>query len=388
MSVIKNIIALSRQIAYAILKNEKPKDLLESDLFNDEDKDYILREVTDEIQKKRRKKLKQSINVKNDWKLVRQKIDKPVYKFQYWKYAIAAAVAIILISLPFVIQESKTKILPAITKIEEPVVPGEDKAILTLDDGNQIVLEKGKEYSNININSNGENIVYQKAKTSKKEPLVYNYLTIPRGGQFFVELSDGTKVWLNSESRLKYPVTFRKNETRQVELVYGEAYFEASHHTHHDGTKFTVITKNQKVEVLGTEFNVKAYSDDKNIYTTLITGKVNVSNGSTLSKNIIPGEQSIINIENQSLQITKVDTALETAWKKGLFIFNKQSLENMMKVLSRWYNIEVVYNNNEKKNLKFSGILKRSDTINELLNTIEKTGDVKFKITKEIISIE
>src|SRR5690606_40703343 len=123
-------------------------------------------------------------------------------------------------------------------------------------------LEKGDSIQTHNAISNGEEIIYNN-NTSRQ--LVYNYLTIPRGGQFQLTLSDGTRVWLNSETQIKYPVSFTDGESRQVELVYGEAYFEVSHSTEHKGSDFIVYNQNQEVQVLGTEFNIKAYKDDSNI---------------------------------------------------------------------------------------------------------------------------
>ena len=140
--------------------------------------------------------------------------------------------------------------------VNSTIQPGTDKATLTLGDGTQIILEKGESFQTGNVNSNGEEIVYEAEKTNKKE-VAYNYLTIPRGGQFFVKLSDGTQVWLNSESQLKYPVIFNEGETRKVELVYGEAYFDVSPSSEHEGSKFKVFNQSQEIEVLGTEFNVR-----------------------------------------------------------------------------------------------------------------------------------
>ena len=151
---------------------------------------------------------------------------------------------------------------------------GSSKAVLTLENGDKIVLEKNKKYQSKTASSNGEKLIYTSVnETENKTKILYNYLTIPRGGEFFIKLSDETKVWLNSESQLKYPVSFLKGETRKVELVYGEAYFEVSPSTKHSGAKFKVLTKKQEVNVVGTEFNIKAYKNDPIIYTTLIEEK-------------------------------------------------------------------------------------------------------------------
>ena len=196
-----------------------------------------------------------------------------------WYVGVAASIVILISSVIFFNKEpnnfnnNDTQI--AIPIIINNIETGTDKAILTLANGSEIALIKGETYKGQNVSSDGKEIVYNGKAVSKE--ITYNYLTTPSGGQFFVKLSDGTQVWLNSESRLKYPVTFLDGEIRQVELVYGEAYFDVSPSTAHKGLKFKVINQAQEVEVLGTEFNIKAYKDESNIFTTLIEGKVAVS---------------------------------------------------------------------------------------------------------------
>ncbi|MDH5414905.1 MAG: FecR domain-containing protein, partial [Flavobacteriaceae bacterium] len=275
--------------------------------------------------------------------------------------------------------------IPAVNEI--PIVPGTEKAILTLEDGKQVELEKGRAYINSKVNSDGENLIYNREKSDKGKNIVYNYLTIPRGGQFFVQLSDGTKVWLNSESKLKYPVSFDLDKTRNVELLYGEAYFDVSESAKHNGASFKVKTKVQDIEVLGTEFNVKSYNDDNIILTTLIEGKVKVSNG-VVNKLLKPGFQTNINIKRNDINVFRVDVDNVVAWKNGFFSFEKERLEDMLKTLSRWYSTKIIYENENKKDLIFSGVLKRTSSIEELLIKIEKTGRVQFKIDKKTITVK
>ena len=272
---------------------------------------------------------------------------------------------------------------PSLVKTD--IFPGANKATLTLDDGSEIILDKGNIYQTPNANSNGEEIIYE-TNTNNNEEVSYNYLTIPRGGQFFVKLSDGTNVWLNSETQLKYPVNFIDGKTREVELVYGEAYFDVSHSTEHNGASFVVKNQMQNIEVLGTEFNIKAYKDNPIYYTTLIEGKVNVSNDVS-QKILSPGEQSIVNGKSDNINIRKVDVNYEVAWKNGLFMFKKESLQEMLKTLSRWYDVEVVFENEERKGEIFSGMLKRSDKLEDLLNNLEETGDVKFLIENQKVIV-
>src|SRR5690606_24930608 len=189
-------------------------------------------------------------------------------------YAAAAVVTGLLMTGYFLKDSVFTRTIETKPRIvNKNIDTGSDKATLTLEDGSHIVLGKGTSYNTQNARSNGEKIVYGAAESDIAK-VVYNFLTVPRGGQFHVVLSDGTEVWLNSESQLKYPVNFKKGQTRQVELVYGEGYFVVSPSSDHGGTKFVVFNQFQEIEVLGTEFNIKAYKEEENIYTTLVEGKV------------------------------------------------------------------------------------------------------------------
>lgn len=283
-------------------------------------------------------------------------------------------------------------------EVEQRVAPkvieaGSNKAVLTLANGNQVALEKGKKYQDGKVKSDGSELVYAKtaateAKNNEKK-LKYNYLTIPRGGQFFVELSDGTQVWLNSDSKLKYPVEFQKNETRRVELEYGEAYFKVSPSTVHNGSEFHVLTKSQEIGVLGTEFNVKAYNGEDEIATTLVEGRVKIQKDG-LSKILKPNQQSITRSDTGSIAIAEIDVSQETSWIKGLFTFNEKSLGDIMTILSRWYDVEVVFENAEQKNFVFTGIIERAESVEYILKLIEATSEaqVQFQINNKTIIIK
>lgn len=256
--------------------------------------------------------------------------------------------------------------------VNNQIKTGTDKATLTLEDGSRIVLEKGRSYHTKKATSNGEQIIYQ-ASDENSEEIVYNYLTIPRGGQFFIKLADGTQVWLNSDSRLKYPVRFTGGESREVELIYGEAYFDVSPAVNHGGAGFRVIHKMQEIEVLGTQFNVTAYTDENKVYTTLVEGKVAVQAGA-LNEVLEPGEQAALSSIAGAIDVASVDVFNETSWKEGVFSFEGKSLKDIMKVLSRWYDMEVVFDNKALEDVRFIGILGREQKIEEILSTIRETG--------------
>ena len=269
--------------------------------------------------------------------------------------------------------------------IVNSIETGTDKATLTLSDGSVVALEKGASFKTKNANSNGEQIVYGAAKKNKNSKTRYNYLTVPRGGQFFVKLSDGTQVWLNSESQLKYPESFIYGETRKVELVYGEAYFDVSPSTEHKGAKFQVFNQSQEIEVLGTEFNIKAYKDETNIYTTLVEGKVVVDNG-VLKQNLTPNQQSTLNVLNNNMSVAVVDVYTEISWKNGIFSFKGKSLKDIMKVISRWYDIDVIFESAELEGVTFKGVLGKDQNIEEILLTIKTLSIIKdYEITNNKI---
>lgn len=274
------------------------------------------------------------------------------------------------------------------TPLPKPIKPGTDKAILTLANGNQVSLEKGENYTNDYVESDGKKLTYK--QQNSKKTIEYNYLDIPRGGEYFVILADGTKVWLNSESKLKYPTTFIKGNDRNVELIYGEAYFVVSPSTKHQGAPFNVHSKGQKVNVIGTEFNIKAYSDETKISTTLVEGKIAIEK-EHIKRILKPSQQAQIDLNKNTINVLEVDTFQETAWVKGLFSFEEARLDRMMKTLSRWYNTEVIFENSSHRDFEFTGILERTNNIEEILEIIEKTSQddkIKFDIKNNIILIK
>lgn len=294
-------------------------------------------------------------------------INKPFYSKNIFRIAAAAAV-VLFVSISVLFHKDVFSKQDNSVVIKKKIMIGSDKATLTLEDGSVIALEKGKTYKTGNVSSNGEKLVYN--SQNSKNAIANNLLTIPRGGQFFVQLADSTKVWLNSESQLKYPVEFVEGQTRQVELVYGEAYFEVSPSTRHKGAKFKVKTQMQNVEVIGTQFNIKAYKDETNIYTTLVEGKVAISNAKT-KELLAPSQQSKISRDTDNIQITTVDVYNETSWRKGLFVFKGMPLKDISKVLSRWYDVEIEFADPALGNVKFNGVLNKNQKLEDILTTIK-----------------
>ncbi len=302
-----------------------------------------------------------------------------------YKYAAAASVAILITAGIWFFKTSNTE-----SQFVEPIIvnnqieTGSDKATLTLEDGTVVALIKGQTYQTQNATSNGEQIVYN---NSTSQELVNNYLTTARGEQFQITLADGTQVWLNSETQLKYPVSFTDGKSRQVELVYGEAYFDVSPSPEHNGSKFQVYNNNQEVEVLGTEFNIKAYKEETNIYTTLVEGKVAVTSGG-INKILEPSQQSNLDILANTITIKTIEVYDEISWKDGIFSFEGKTLKDIMKTLSRWYDLEVVFANEELENIRFVGSLNKEQDIVNILNDIKNFGVIKnYEINNKTITL-
>ncbi|MDO6801306.1 FecR family protein [Wenyingzhuangia sp. 1_MG-2023] len=316
------------------------------------------------------------INADTAWKKVltkkQEKEEKSIlFLFRNTKFVAAAASILILISVTLMYRNTSVfkKATTSQTVKESKIKAGTDKAILTLGDGSSVKLNKGQAYTAANLKSNGEEIVYV-ASVKDSTSIEYNYLTVPRGGQFFVKLSDGTQVWLNSETKLKYPVAFVEGVTRKIELVYGEAYFDVSPSTEHKGAAFKVYHKEQQVKVIGTQFNIKAYKNESNIYTTLVEGKVSVSVNS-MNMVLVPNQQSKLNLDNNSLTVSEVDVRKEIAWKDGVFNFDRKVLKDIMVVLSRWYDVDVIFENKELESQKFVGLINKNYSIDDILQLME-----------------
>lgn len=314
-------------------------------------------------------------NIKDISKREQKKLAISIFKLTWFKYGVAASILLLVSLTVFLNKEEDTSQFAEPIIVNNQIKAGSDKATLTLEDGSTFVFRKNTSYQAQNAHSNGKEIIY-KVKERNKIEVTYNYLTIPRGGQFKITLSDGTIVWLNSESQLKYPVAFNKGKTREVELVYGEAYFDVSPSVDHDGSKFIVSNQAQKIEVIGTEFNVRAYKDEIDLYTTLVEGKVAIST-TERNETLEPNQQSKVNIIDNEMTLSVVDVNNIISWKYGVFDFEGKSLEEIMKVLSRWYDMEVKFENEILKQERFSGRIKKSYSIEDILTTIKNTNIIR-----------
>ncbi|OMP30163.1 FecR family protein [Mangrovimonas sp. DI 80] len=297
-------------------------------------------------------------------------------KAQKWISA-AAAILVVGISIFTLFTQNESHLKP----IEaSSIAPGISHAELVLSTGEIIDLEDSKDNEiqegTISV-ENAKGILHYKSEGGEKQVEVKtNTLKVPRGAEYQLVLPDGTKVWLNSDTQLTYTVPFTGN-VRRVELK-GEAYFDVSPNKE---LPFIVATGNQEVQVLGTEFNISAYSNDNSVTTTLVEGKVQVTNKLSTDKTILsPNEQSILNKEDNNINKLNVDTYPYIAWKEGRFVFNNVNLELFLSKVSRWYDVEVFFDDESLKNLSFTGDLPRYSDMTNILKIIEAEMSVNIKI--------
>lgn len=274
------------------------------------------------------------------------------------------------------------------------VAPGGNHAILTLANGRKIDLTGSKTGEIAKVNgiavkkaANGLlvfNVIDADTDTKNKEQInnkeQFNTIETPLGGQYQVNLPDGTHVWLNALSKLTFPSRFNKLH-RTVELI-GEAYFEVAKDKSHP---FIVKNNRQEVEVLGTHFNINSYENEPNIKTTLLEGSVKVRTQTT-ERIIVPGEQAILTVAG--INVKSVDPALAIDWKNGEFRFKDESLTSILRKLSRWYGVEFKLEGDFDKMPYFSGSVSRFDQISLVLKMLEETGDIKFSISGKVVTVK
>lgn len=270
---------------------------------------------------------------------------------------------------------------------QNEVVQGSTRAMLTLADGKVVDLEKTKggiieKQSATNIYNQGDNLIYEDSLVQTVEEVVFNKVTVPRGGEFKLTLSDGTVVHLNAETVLSYPVHFVGN-TREVEL-HGEAYFEVAK----DAAKpFIVKTSRYNIEVLGTHFNVADYESDALVHTTLVEGKVAVSGPGIRQRVLQPNEQFVLDKNTGKQDVKTVDVSYLVAWKDARFRFRDVRLEDIMHAIERWYDVTVFYENQEVKDYRFGFNVGRDESIDPLLRIFEANGKVKIDRNGKVLRI-
>lgn len=317
---------------------------------------------------------------------MQQAIAAKVTRRNPWKVRLAAAATILLLITAggYLLQQRKSAQVVKTHPYKEDAAPGTNKAILTLYDGTTIELDSsrngalGKQGNTTILKMPGGQLAYQSGDVPQGQEIHYNKVTTPRGGQYQIVLPDGTRVWLNAESSLYFPAEFTGKE-RNVKLT-GEAYFEVARNAQ---APFIVNVADVNVEVLGTHFNVMAYADENSIKTSLFEGAVKIKD------NLLrPGQQMHVYKDGRFNVITDPFMEDAIAWKEGLFVFNNDELDNIMRRLSRWYDVEVNFSTDKIKNKEFTGQISRHEKLSEVLKMLELTDAVHFEVeNKKIIAM-
>ena len=315
-------------------------------------------------------------------------IHAPAQRVKLWPRFAAAAVIVFAIAgaALYFFQPEKQNAQPVAKEYANDIKPGGYHATLTLANGKTISLTQapaGKlaDQPGVSVSktSEGQLVYEQVAGQGETTGDAFNTVTTPVGGEYQVNLPDGSKVWLNAASSLKYPLHFNGNE-RKVELT-GEAYFEIAHDA---ARPFRVSSSQQVVQVLGTHFNINAYEDEAAVVTTLLQGSVQVIPGNGKPVMLIPGQHAVNN--NNRLVAEQADVQNAIAWKSGRTQFTNTDIKTIMRMLARWYDIEVEYQGAVPAE-KFWGSVSRSKNISQVLRVMELTGDVHFKISGRRITV-
>ena len=334
---------------------------------------------------KARQQLWSSIDTHTPYKRVLKRIkayESPKRSFfkRYYKYAAVLIIAIGIGSGVFMMTRTQKELTEnSITDL----APGSAKAVLVLSNGTQISLTNKhnvlieNDSSILNVDNT---LVYSEGHTSAVES--YNTLLVPRGGIYNLRLADGTRVWLNSESSLSYPVSFT-GAMRKV-VLKGEAYFEVAKNPE---KPFLVSTAFTNIKVLGTKFNVSAYAEDPFNAVTLAEGKVQLSGIEASSDNapvfLKPGEQATLYKNNQQFDVSNINTAIALAWKDGKFYFEKAPLDQILTRMARWYDFDFSFKDSALHTTRFTGVIDKNKTLTELLDIIKLTSNINYSLTQK-----
>lgn len=343
----------------------------------------LFEELTDEENLEANLSWMDSVQTEKSWQALQEAgaFNKParIKKFHAWM----AAASILLIAGLFTVNylRDADENGHRTSAIKSDVPPGGNRATLTLSDGSVIDLAKARDGllendKGVEINKQGEGQLLYSANGNVS--VGYNTLSTPRGGQYNVVLPDGSRVWLNAASSLKYPTAFQ-GTTRVVELT-GEGYFEVAKNTQ----DFIVKLANEsQVKVLGTWFNVNSYEDEESQEITLLEGSVQIIKGN--EKQLLqPGQQARVS-KDDILRIAAVNTEETTGWKNGQFVFRDADIQSIMRQVVRWYDVKVIYQTGVTRH--FNATISRNEPLSRLLNLLEKTGDIHFKIENKTIYV-
>ncbi|WP_461637621.1 FecR family protein [Labilibaculum euxinus] len=328
-----------------------------------------------------------NLNVKSAFGKVKDKIkpQQKIIRLKEWGLRIAAVLVIgVLVAMLYHISTKDLKYESELAA--STIEPGSSKAVLQLYNGETLQLENKSNDSIVEKDGTFISNLNGKLSYTANEDValqtIYNTVKVPVGGEYQLTLSDGTKVMLNSESEIKFPVQFNQNK-RKV-WIAGEVFFDVAHNKN---KPFIVDVKNVEIEVLGTEFNVEAYHDQKSVVTTLVRGSVEVRKGQE-SVIIKPDQQAFISDGGEQFAVKNVVAENYVLWKDGVFYFEEADLGTIMQKLERWYGIKVFYMNQTIKMKRFSVEVKRYEEIEDVLNMLARTNKVNFEINKNVVTVK
>jgi transmembrane sensor len=385
------------ELIFRLIRNEittEEKEILDQWLAEKPENIELLENITNEENINNKMSIYMSYDKQKAWDRINNTINltrqnQKVFVLRILKYAAA-------ILFPFIIGGYILLHITNKNKLSDfsQIKTGTQKACLILESGQAISLGDQVQKKIISgsvstiIDTNNTLSYEKKTVLFEEKQEIFNTLQTPQGGEYNLILADGSRIWLNAASEIKYPVSF--NDTVRMIYLKGEAYFEVAHN---ESQPFIVVTNNIEITVLGTSFDVMAYNDESKVKTTLVQGNVMIE---TIAESIYnrkevhlqPGQQAILDIASSALDVKKVDTEIFTAWKQGKFVFSNETLDEIMRKLQRWYGFETRYDENELKNYHFSGTLERYDNISNILKMIEMTTQIKFEAKDNIITVK
>lgn len=393
---IENKIRIAESLVRYLLgvANRKECEKVTHWLTKDPNNQKLLEDLRSLENREKRKDFIQSIDTEKNWKVFSKRI-KPKNTLLPLSFKYVAIVIPFLIFLGYwLLTDRGNSQRFFVEKVE--IAPGIKEAQLQLESGELVelsgvdILMTNKD-STIQISNKNRTLNYKEINKDKnlrvdknQNKVFYHELRVSKGQEYHLILSDGTEVWLNSDSHLKYPITF-STEKREV-ILSGEAYFSVKENK---GAPFIVKTERMDIKVLGTEFNVSAYTIDQKQHATLVEGKIvaTLNNTERTSFEILPNQQLTYDSESSKYSVKLVEAEDYGCWREGLFVFDEEDLEEITNKLSRWYNISFFFQNKSARKQKFTGKLPRFENCEVVLEMIEKTANVKFKANKQGTSV-
>ena len=380
---------IAQWIASSLAENltEEESRLLEEWRHESAENERLYLKIRDQENQHRRREQLLAFDKEEGWRRYEEKRVRRVGRNRHLRrYLRYAAAAVVLISAG--VYWGVNRPAPSLPTPLAVIMPGTTKAKLVLSDGKELDLEQVTGEIEMGegeaVVYNSKNLLsYQSAEEKESKEPEFNEMRVPKGGEYQLKLSDGTLVYLNSETTIRFPVSFSGN-TREVELT-GEAYFEVAHNPE---KPFMVKTAFHGIRVLGTRFNVSSYAVGGKVHTTLVEGAVAITGiGPGEEIRLKPNEQFSYDPVSREVSVNTVDVSYSTAWKDGKFRFRDERLEEIMQMIERWYNVEVEYMDEEVKEFRFGFNLERDETIDRLLRIFEQNGKIMIQTSGKVLKI-